>query len=105
MIRIENSNFRRRLIFSAIVGSVGILMVSYAYLLNVTIFDGVHIENTEKKIATLNSTVGNLEQQYFEAKKSVTLSLAKNLGFTDAESELYISRQAPKELLSIRDEK
>lgn len=104
MIRIENINFKKRVTIILFTGLMCLGVAYYAYLLNKTIINGIYIEKAGKELFRLNVSVLELESQYFKAKNSVTLSLAKDLGFSDAGSQLYISRKANGHALSLKNE-
>jgi hypothetical protein len=80
------------------------LLVMYVYFLNETIRDGVTIDKTQNIIAKTNSRVGDLESAYFAEKKNATLAVAKQLGFEEDSSGVYISRASPQKLLTLRNE-
>lgn len=103
MTRAEQNIVKRQMVLVFLVGVVGILLFAYAYLLNATIVHGVAIEKEQKKLFVLDVSVGELEGEYFGAKKSVTLALARSLGFDESQKALFISRETPS-LFSIRNE-
>ncbi len=104
MTRIENIDLKKRLVFIILFGLIILGIVLYAYFLNQTIINGIYIERTEKQLSDLNVTVGELETEYFKVKNNITLSLAKDLGFADAGSQLYISRKKETQTLSFKNE-
>lgn len=65
----------------------------YAYLVNKTIMNVVARESAEKQIATLNTTIGGLENNYMVLKNTITLDLAHADGFQDA-TPAFISRNS-----------
>ncbi len=85
-------NTYRSLLLYTLIGMCGFLMLAYGALLNATIERGVAIEHAESQIADLSTKLGKLEQSYFNAKQSVTLSTAANLGLGEPSDSLYLSR-------------
>ena len=104
MTRIEANKIRERLALIFMVSVVGILVVAYVYFLNITIAHGISVEKNSKELGMLSATVSELESEYFEVKNVVTLALAKDLGFSDAGSQLYISRKGEVLTLSLQNE-
>ena len=103
MIRIENIDLKKRLALIIFAGLICFGILSYAYLLNKTVINGVYVERTGKELFLLNMAVLELESEYFKAKNGINLSLAKDLGFNDAGTKLYISRKAGQ-ALSLKNE-
>ncbi len=78
-------------IFALILVSV---CISYAILLNKTIMNVVAREKTERTIASLSGTIGELEFTYMNKRGSVTLDLAYSKGFRDATPSQFIPRNS-----------
>ena len=95
MTKTATHNLYRQIAFTALAGTLALLMLTYGYLLNLTISSGVAIERGGETLAKVNARVGTLEEGYFKAKSGVTLSLAQSLDFKDVGNNvLYISRAA-----------
>jgi hypothetical protein len=99
------NNARRKMAIATLLGFCMMLVLTYGFLLNRAIVDGIKVQSGQKAISSLGSTVSNLEQQYFQAKNAVTLKKASDLGFTEADNEVYISRIEGAHGLSINNEK
>lgn len=95
---------RRQALFFTLIGCSAILMLGYAYLLNRTISHGIVVEREERSISLLNTRVSELERHYFEAKREITLSLAKSLGFQDVRDKIFVSRAGKAQALSVVNE-
>ncbi len=67
-----------------------ILIACYIYLVYGTIFKAVSRENDLKQLATLESKVIVLEQQYLGLSSKITLERAYALGFHEAEAKTLI---------------
>jgi hypothetical protein len=72
----------------------------YAYLINRTVMNVVARENTEREIAALSGTIGELEFEYITLRNAVTLELAHAKGFQDATPTQFISRAVTIQSLS-----
>ena len=74
-----------------------ILIVCYIYLVYGTIFKAVSRENDLEQLATLESKVIALEQQYLTLSSGITLERAYALGFRETEVEtLVVGDEATK---------
>lgn len=80
------------------------LLIMYVYFLNETIRNGIAIDSTQDVITETNSRVSELESVYFAEKKNATLAVARELGFEEDTSEIYISRGSPQKILTLRNE-
>jgi hypothetical protein len=91
-----------RVLFYAIATSLVLTFALYAYLVNKTIMNVVAREKTEREIASLSSSIGELEFKYMTAKNNITLDLAYAHGFHDATPSKFISRKAEALSLNTR---
>lgn len=62
------------------------LILSYGYFVNGAIVNIVATKDMQSKIASLTSSVGDLEASYLAAKSSITLDYAHTLGFAEVKS-------------------
>jgi hypothetical protein len=69
-----------------------LVFASYFYLVNKTIMNVVAREKTERTIAQLSGTIGELEFKYITLKNGVTLDLAHAKGFQDASPTKFLAR-------------
>jgi cytochrome bd-type quinol oxidase subunit 2 len=69
-----------------------LVFVLYVYLVNKTVLNVVAREQTTRQIATLSTSIGELEFKYISAKNAVTLDLAYSHGFENSQPTLFVSR-------------
>ena len=67
---------------------------SYIFFINKTIANVVARGKAQAAIASLSSSMGELEFQYMTLKKSITLDLAYSKGFSDAVPSSFLARHA-----------
>ena len=103
MARAQKAQLRRQMLILSLMGGCGVLAILYAYFLNVTIVDSMHIDQGRASISKLSTHVSDLEQKYFVASNAVTLQYARSLGFKDTENPIYIAR-AESAKLSFKNE-
>jgi len=92
--------FQRRLFF-ILSTFLFLTLISYAYLLNLTIKDIVFVDENQKEMANLRSTLSTLENEYLSKGKNLTLEKAYDLGFIDAATPTYLSRATLSTELSL----
>ncbi|HEY4512012.1 MAG TPA: hypothetical protein VJH55_04205 [Candidatus Paceibacterota bacterium] len=64
----------------------------YGFLVQGAIVNVVLREDAQKVISTMTSELGALETKYIATKNTVTLELAREKGFVDAESTTFITK-------------
>ena len=70
------------------------LILGYGYLIHSAVRNVTHREQAEIKLANLRSTLGDLESNYMELKKKITIELAGTLGFREVKESTFIARPA-----------
>ena len=76
---------------------IALLLGSYVYLINQTVFQTAHRQNLGKEIQALRSRVGNLELRYISLGSSVNLTLADKIGLREV-TPTYLIRKGVKNL-------
>ncbi len=84
-------------------GFLGILIASYLFLLMMTVSNVVAREQAEASLSLSYSRIGELESAYLSKKNTVTLALARGLGYSDASKIDFISRKPLSSRLSLSD--
>lgn len=82
-----------RRVILGLIGLIFALAALYTGLIFKTIFDLAEFEKLSAKNTELSSAAGNLEFRYIEAKKSISLSRAGELGLTAAGEVQFVSRK------------
>ena len=83
---------REKTIFWTLVGVLAISIAFYMYCINVTVHNTVARQNLELEASKLSLKIGNEEFQYISKRNSVTIALAHELGYKDAQPQEYIPR-------------
>ena len=94
------SLFSAKVLFFMLASVLLSLFVMYGVLINKTIMNVVARQNSEKEIASLSSTVGDLEFQYMNLKSGITLELAHAKGFEDVVPSHFLSRASVSKTLT-----
>lgn len=69
-----------------------LLAMSYIYLINGTVMHVVMRNSAEVEIATLTSSMGDLEGNYLALENSIDMAYANSLGFKEVKSDkAYVS--------------
>lgn len=85
-------------IFWAMLGIVLLLVVSYMYLVNKTIWNVANREKIHNEIVAYSSKLGEIEFEYIKSKGSITLNSARQLGFTEPEQVSFVTKETVKEV-------
>ena len=65
---------------------------TYAYLVSTSIADVVMRKEVEQRIATLATSISELESEYIELQHSVSNDIASQHGFVAANTKVFIDR-------------
>ncbi len=79
-------------------GVIILLIVSYLYLINSSVFNIMERREAEEKIGTLGTEVALLESKYIELSSDIDMDLAQQLGFReidDTEAKFTAKISAP----------
>lgn len=87
-----NSTEQPKIFFWSIVVLIFIGLFSYGYLVRASIVNIVERQSSEKELIDLSSRVLNLESEYIKVKNTVTLDTARDLGFTSAASQKFVTK-------------
>ncbi|MBI3632467.1 MAG: hypothetical protein HY225_03400 [Candidatus Vogelbacteria bacterium] len=83
------------------------LSVSYIYLINSSILNTVAREQNDKQISLMASDIAELENSYMNTRASLSIDMAKTLGFSDDFKKVHFSSETPNvtgSLTLLRDE-
>jgi len=82
-----------RTLFFVLLSLLVLVFLAYVFLVNKTVMNVVERERVEKDIASLSSSMGELEFKYIGLKNSITLDLAYEKGFSDAIPTSFLARE------------
>ncbi|MEI6396806.1 MAG: hypothetical protein WCO48_01915 [Candidatus Taylorbacteria bacterium] len=88
------ANDYRAHITATIFGLCAFLAILYGVNIYKTVFATIALENTEKQVASLSSTVGSLDTQYLSISRAATPSNLKTYGLSQGKVSAYISSPA-----------
>lgn len=84
-------------------GVLGITMALYFYLVASTIFNVAGRANAENDLRIVKSTLSELELEYLVAGNTISLDLARSLGYEEANNAVFISKNTVAKGLTLRD--
>lgn len=79
-------------------------LLVYVYAINSTARNVAERQRLEREVAELSAELGSLEFAYIERRNAITLEMARELGFSEVKSPLYVSRDSGAEALSFNVE-
>ena len=82
---------REKAIFWALFGVFALCAGFYMYFINATVRNIVLRQNLENEASGLTLKIGSQEFEYITKRNSVTLSLARSLGFEEAGVRAYVT--------------
>ncbi len=101
-INILSSEHNRERVVRQLLGLFGLLAILYIYLINSFIFNAIDRQRKLDQVGTIQSTVVGLEKTEFDLSSKVTLDLAYQLGFKDADgATIFTGKVAESKLPSI----
>lgn len=83
----------RDLIWVLALGIFSLLLV-YGFLVNNMVRGAVTSEQMGSELTRLNSEVAELESKFIALDQTITLELAKELGFQTVDSAVYVSKSS-----------
>ena len=92
--RIKNRIQDRGNIFWSLTAGLVVVLGLYLYFLSNTVHTAFLRQQTEKSIAALEESAGNLESNCLNLKNAVTIELARAKGFKEIVATQYISRKS-----------
>jgi len=90
-VNIVNNNLEAKLLH-LLLGSLGVLAVSYFLLLGTMVFNIVERRSIEGQIRTLVNEVGAMELTYLDLSNKIDLNLSYSLGFKEANTKFATRR-------------
>ncbi len=87
--QIERIEYREKKFFWILFSVFALFIISYGFLVNSMVMNGVSTQNMEKEMISLNSEVNSLEFQYLSLKNSVTLDFAESKGFVSVSEDKF----------------
>lgn len=66
----------------------------YMYCINATVHNVVARQNLEAEGSSLILSIGSKEFEYISKRNSITIAMARELGFKDVSAKSYISKSA-----------
>lgn len=92
-VSITNNNIETgKIILRALLVTIGLLALSYLYIISVTVWNIVERKSLEKEVQTLATDVGNLELEYLALSGSLNLEMSQTLGFREAKASFATRR-------------
>jgi len=91
-VSVMNNNLQSRML-GFLVASLGILGISYVFLLGNMVFNIVERKSLEAESRTLANDVANLELSYLSLSSTIDLELSHSLGFKEVKAT-YATRKA-----------
>ena len=85
--------FQKRL-FTILIFSIVLLLSMYGFFVSKSIVNALVREELQNEIATVSSTIGDLESQYIVLKNAVDIEFAYSLGFTDVVEKKFVTRRS-----------
>ena len=82
---------REKTIFWTLLGAFALCAGFYMYFINATVRNIVLRQNLENEASQLTLKIGSQEFEYITKRNSVTLPLARSLGFKEAKVKAYIA--------------
>lgn len=82
-----------RAVFWTILGLIVFLGLAYMYYINQTIWNVAAREKTINEIASINSQLGEKEFEYMKSKGSVTMEVAKQMGFSQPKRVSFVTKE------------
>lgn len=85
---------KEKTIFWSLLGALVLCAGFYMYCINVTVHNVVARQNLESESSSLTLSIGSQEFQYISKRNSITMALARELGFKDVSAKSFISKSA-----------
>lgn len=86
-------NLRRKFFFGFL-GFVVLSFVVYIYLIGVIVFNIVERKNAEAEMKSINNHLTQLEFEYLNKSRGISLEYAKTLGFKEPSKIGFVGRSA-----------
>lgn len=81
------------------------LLLSYVYLLSLTVVHVVMRKELDRDITTLHSEISTLEAEYMTAQHKISTTIADRTDLTVTNEKIFINKQPPDLVLSSTDER
>ena len=81
-------------LFWSLLGMLIVLLGTYGYMVNQTVWNAFNKDRAEADIVALNSKLGDLEFQYMSLSNNISIEKAYELGFQNATGKtIFASRE------------
>lgn len=91
------------LVFNAIILAIVCTCCLYAYLVSMTALNVIAGREAAARAATLESTVGSMQQQYFALSQAVAAAAPDSAGLVRVAETAYVYRQSTVGLVTSTD--
>ena len=81
-----------------------LVALSYVYFVNHAVFTAVHTRDFQTRIIEISSHLNTLQKEYFSLKGSATIEKAHDMGLSETNNPVFVSRKSLGRGLSLRDE-
>ena len=95
------SHINKKGLFWILMSGLVLFSGAYLYFLTQTVINTAFYQSIEKKIAVLNSEVGELESEYISLKKEINFELAEKLGFAETTTIKFVDKNITNQTLSL----
>lgn len=92
---------RRQNIFWSLVSISFISLALYVYAINATAHHLAVRQNLERHVAELNAEIASLEFTHIQARNSITIDTAREYGFQEVKTPLYVTRSESASALTL----
>jgi hypothetical protein len=89
---------REKTIFWTLVGILLLCIGFYMYCINSTVHNVVARQNLETEASQLTLSIGSEEFKYISKRNSITLAMAKSLGFREVSAKTFISKDSANQV-------
>ena len=95
---IEFSGYGRRALLLFLVAVIAALFGYYWYSIGQASYNAATLEKIDQNLAVMVSEIATLESKYIIATSAITEEKARELGFTEPVSVLYVNRESEERL-------
>lgn len=95
-------NHTKKRLFYILSFGLGLILITYSYLIGAIIFSAVVRDDIEVGVRDLEGKIGILEVKYLDLSSKITPELAHSLGFKEATAQVFTSRRGGAVALSLR---
>jgi len=92
-----------RRIFWTVIWSIGLCVSLYIYFLGSSVYSVIARKQAETDISQLTSRISQLESEYVNLNKKISLELAHRSGFVDVTVPKYVSITSARDSFTLRE--